>query len=693
MTATLGEFLTVAERRFAEAEEDGVPETYDHEALAVHTLRMVDVLGRYLDVSMACGMTADRIPEVWQQTEKIRAGLREAGSCLKRGIEPARSPERTGGDIDDPAVAGYARAVNALAVGAEVLSTHMTVDKYGNQEPRSDWPQLLATRPMVTALTEEIAKWGARAERLTARLAQVPDGEHRMSVPDLAQARDKLVAVSKAGVLGDDAGMTPGARRHLLLAVPAVFPPDRAMPSEEESDTQLCAGIGVSAQRLRAAAFAAGREPGNSPALSGRAWRREAHASAVTCDLAARVLQALADDPPEQVPAIRLLDGASCLITAREAWRHVAWMWQAMSTDTTFPVSRTTVEATDLGARLGRLLTGQPAWKPSRDQEIIPRAARSLAPDDSTLAMVVGALHEAVDAVTRTGQADMAALVSVQRAGRLYIQTQAIGEMTLRYGYLPAPADRVHMLKNAYYLCTEATWQAVRRLDTLALDTGAPSRPLALARAALPAGDHVADPETGFELDPDVFAGQLELFTRLKKSHGRKASEIDPDAVIRAYRDESLTLEEVGHRFATSAPQIARILAEHKHPVRSRSEAGQLEWRRKQSPKEEPPPAPEPAPDERSPLYRQLRQIGITDPALLLRAAAVDKAGHDVLRSANQELQANRATPARGRSAAELAALDDLGDASSAVASAADRKTPEALRRAQNSPRTRSRRP
>lgn len=674
MTATLGDFLLAAERRFTEAEAGPAPGTRDHEALAVQARRMVTVLGRYLDTVLDAATAADRIPKTWQQTSEIRAGLRTAAACLERAIGPARSAARTGVYTDDPVAVRYTRAVNALAAGSELLRTHLTVGGSGQPEPRSDWAQVLAAPLVITALTEMIVTWASRAEQLTARLVQAPEQEHHLSVPGLTEARDRLAAItqtgSQRGSREDEEGMEPAARRHLLFSVPVMMPPERSAPTGPESDEQLCAGIGGSAQRLRTAAFTVSREPRQSPALSGLSWKHEAHSAAVICDLAARTLQSLADQPPPTVPAIRLLDAASCLITAREGWRHVAWMWQAMSTDTNSPVSRTVIETSDLAVRLGRLLTGNPAWKPGRGNLAWPRAAGSLAPGDTALALVVGAVHEAADAVTRTGRADMTALAGMHHAHRLYIQTEAVGDLTVRYRYIPAPADRVHMLRNAYYLCTEATWQAARRLDTLALDTGAPSTALTLIRAALPAGDHVTDPETGFEIDPDAFNSQLDLFTRFRGTWGRRRSELNPEAVIRAYEEEHLTLEECGQSFAISASRVASVLTEHGHRPRTRSEARQQALAEEPAPPA-PPPAREPADDERSPLYRQLRGIGITDPALLLRAAAIDKAAADVLQGASEELQADKAASRRKRTAAQLAAMDGPRDATQAVQHAA----------------------
>lgn len=96
--------------------------------------------------------------------------------------------------------------------------------------------------------------------------------------------------------------------------------------------------------------------------------------------------------------------------------------------------------AADLVVRLGRLAFGDPGWTPSSSRKPRPRAPGTLAAD--SLLAVLGAVHEAADAITRVACADLAAIDAVGHAGRLYMEAKTFGEVRTEYRYIPAPADR-----------------------------------------------------------------------------------------------------------------------------------------------------------------------------------------------------------------------------------------------------------
>ena len=653
MTATLGECLSAAERHFAAAEAGGPP-VRDSTELAIQARRLVAVLGRYLDNTVQTEPSA-----AWQQTTTgIRAELRAAGGYLDRALPPAEHPLWATEAPADPVAARYARAVNALAAGADLLRTHMSLGVAGFAVTRSEWARLLTTEPVAAALADEIAGWADRAGRMVDRISRAP-GQH-LPKPVLAAAQDRLAAAARVGTQAKAGSWDEGARRALLHAIPTTDFPERIIPSAHESDANLCAGITVSARRLRTEAFAAAREPGTSPVLSGPAWRRTAHASAIICDLAAQTLDVLAAHPSVAgTLRERLGDAASSLVTARESWRNTARMWQVITTETTSPDSPTTADATDLVVRLGRLAFGEPGWTPADAHKPRPRAPGSVAP--GVVAAALGAVHEAADAVTRVACADLTALGAVGQAGRLYMRARTLGNPSARYAYIPAPTDRVHMLKNAFYLCADTTWRAASALDGPALEKNAPSKLLALIRAALPSSGHVMAPEIGFVLDPDLFARQTALFSRPRGAQGRRRSDLDPDEIIHAYDHEHLNLQECAERFSISTSQVTRILTEHGTGPRNRWAS----YRDHGSPPL-PPPAPLPDKDETAPLYRQLRRRGINDPGLLERAALIDRAAADVLSNATQDPSRLGTGPQR-RSPVGLAAQDGPRNATAAV--------------------------
>lgn len=213
----------------------------------------------------------------------------------------------------------YADGVDALAAGADLLHRHVFVNVAGFREPRSDWAEVLAAGPVVTALAGEVTMWAHHAERLVSRVIDAPVASRQLHRPHLASARGLLVTVARTAFAG------PGnpdavARADVLRAVPALAVPERIVPDGRETDAELCAGISVSAERLRAGSFAMTREPGDSAVLSGPAWRRIAHAAAITCDLAVQVMDGLARMPEgiSGIPPRQVTDAVSSFAAARE---------------------------------------------------------------------------------------------------------------------------------------------------------------------------------------------------------------------------------------------------------------------------------------------------------------------------------------------------------------------------------------
>jgi hypothetical protein len=475
----------------------------------------------------------------------------------------------------------------------------------------------------------------------------------------------------------------------VLHAVPAAAVPARIAPDGHESDAQLCAGVAVSARRLRAASFAMAREPGGSAVLSGRAWRRTAHAAAITCDLAAQMLTGLARMPEgiSGVPPGQMTGAAASFTTARGAWRDAAWMWRNTTTDTSSDVSWTTADATDIVLRLGRLASGNPGWTPAASQKAGARPAENLARDARALADVLGAVHEAAEAITRMAAADFTAVDAVRRAGRLYMPARILGgdAMTSRYAHVSLPGDRAHVLKNACYLCFDTSLQAAAALDRLALRTQASSRLLGLFRSVLPGGAGAPVPETGFELSAGLFADQAGLFTRPPGASGRSVKR-DHAYIISACANEHLTVEEIAERFSVSPYSVASVLTAAGREIRARPAAAGRDGSKSLHPVS---PPPGPGPEEDSPLYHRLRNRGIDDPGLLERAAIIDRATADVMLSASEK-------SVRRNTAARLAAMDGPADARQAVSRAASAGPGQGAAQPKRSPQgtraTRSRR-
>lgn len=572
MTVTLGECLSAADQHFREAEEGAARGVRDYAALAVQMRRLVTVLDRYLDSAGTAPLAAGHAQADWEGAAGgIRAELRVAGMYLGQALPPEDDPVWRTGVSADPAVAGYTQAVDALLAGSELLRTHAALDTGGVPVPRSDWLQVLSAEPVVTALAEEVTRWARRAGRMTDQVLGAPDHAQRLSGTGLAAAREWLVRVASADRRIGDAGLDAAARRELLCAIPDASAPERASPVPGESVEQLIAGISTSARRLRADAFETERQRGDSPALSGGAWRKTAYASAITCDLASKALGSIAQSPPagSGIAAADLRDAASAFTVARDTWLQTASMWQSMTTDTTLPMSPAATDATDLVVRLGRLTTGDADWVPGNRKQTVVQDAGLLVSGAGGLPAVLGALHEAADAVTRAACADLTALRAVRGAGRLYMSARVTGDMTSRYAYVKPPAGRADMLENAHYLCADSTWQAAAMLDRLALRVDAPTKTLALVREAVPVPAYMPRPSPEFELDFAAFARYLPRFRQPRGARPQITPQLKAPEIIHAYKRKQRTLEQCAEEFSIPASRVAFIIAAHSHSPRT----------------------------------------------------------------------------------------------------------------------------
>jgi hypothetical protein len=280
-------------------------------------------------------------------------------------------------------------------------------------------------------------------------------------------------------------------------------------------------------------------------------------------------------------------------------------MWQVITTDTQTAATPATVETDDLVLRMGRLAFANPGWTPAVRQRASRKPPHLLAPDHASLITVLDAVHRAADAIARMAEADLAAVGIVGDAGRLYMPNTVLwDEHAQARNFAAAPPDRVMLLRDVYQVIVNASKRAAEALDGLALNARTPSKILALARQVTATGtpDHT--------LDLAVLAPRLKAFTQPKRTRTRQ-----PD---KAHHDQ--------------------------HPG---------------PPETAPAPTSEPASTEapqirRGPFESRVRALASADPGLLLRAAAIDKAGHDLIDQVLSRAKAEDLTP----NAARLAAQD-----------------------------------
>jgi hypothetical protein len=233
---------------------------------------------------------------------------------------------------------------------------------------------------------------GLLAAFMTTADTAVDGGDFLMFAPSLPDARTDAAPASAcvalhtatrwlwvAGATVETAQPPPAEGQVLLNAIPANVLPPRQSPADGESLPELCAGIAITAERLRHAALAFSAEARWSPASTSASWRRDALASAITGHASQIILRALAQRAPQLAigqPAEQALQ-AAVTATARawSRWRVVTRQWDSANTGITAGAGPTPVAAEigDLVLRTGRPTATRPGHPPA------PAAARPAA--------------------------------------------------------------------------------------------------------------------------------------------------------------------------------------------------------------------------------------------------------------------------------------------------------------------------
>ena len=627
---TLGELFEAAERHFAAAE--ACRQEIAEPAAAVYGLRrLLVVLEGYLQRTMpgdGVGAVTGPAPETATALLEVlrSASGRIAAAATELGEVPATGAR---------SAARLADAAGCLAAGCDLLASHTELGPGGVRVARSDWAGHLADPQVQAALIAETGQWSRRAASFATWLASGSGLIRGKARADVASASELLWTAADISGRESAVDIAAGPGREILRGFRHVRRPERIPPDRRESAAELRDGIVVTAGRLRSMAFTLPREAArSSPALSGPAWARTALAGAVVSHISRHALQALAVrssqlTPPPASPE-HLATAARAIAAANDAWRHAAQLWQVVTTDTQAEFSPVTTEADDLVLRIGRLTFADPGWMPARARRAALRTPVGLAADAGEFAAVVGAIHHATDALARLARADYAAIGQLAAARRFYMPNTVLwDERYADLDYASAPADRLRMLHGAYRAVASVCLHAARAMDALAAEAGAPSVILAAIRPAAPVTD------TGAELA--VLA----------------------DCV----RDIRHPRSKRRHKAADPAPQPAQT---------ADTAPGGL--------------APRPSGDERAapdrvtarircgPVETRMKAMGVTDVGLLLQAAAIDRAGHNLLSRASSPGGESSDQPDQpllpSRNAAALAAADTPADQPSAAGEA-----------------------
>jgi len=498
--AVFGDFLRAGRLYLEAAVEPGDSEVACLPDAVPPLHRLVTVLSLYLeDLARYGEIEAAGRTDMQRAVVDAGAALRTAAGCLDRGAVDLRPAGR----VRQPASSRarlLAGAAAELAVGRDLLHTHFVLDPAGFAQERSEWAPVVTSLPVARALAAECAAWSARLGPFTARLADLATpymsgalaGQLVVFYPgELASAGQWLRAASAALRPAPGAGPARAEDTGLLHAIPAALPPPRQPLDPAESVAELCAGIAISASRLRAAIHRHPDTDGWSPRLTSGGWQWTARSAAITSHLGELALRSLAGRAAQltgvTVTRTQVESTAEALAGMRTAWQQVGVIWNLFITERRLRPTLAASEASDLLLRMGRLVWDNPQWTPARADRAPRRDPAALAPGPAAFAAVVSATHQAADALARAAAADTAAVQAAARAGRLQVPTRSLSaRYDIPRAFAPAPPPRLRDLRDAYHGAAEASTHAAHELGELAITLDAPSKALALARAAVP---------------------------------------------------------------------------------------------------------------------------------------------------------------------------------------------------------------
>ncbi len=491
MTVVLGDFLRPARAHItAAARSGGDLPLHARRAVITELDRLVITMTRYLDDLV---LPDDFTPASTADAE-VRAAM-DARRALRRAaasLHPAAAAVREADAHHAHPAAGYLSSANSyLAAGRDLLQTHFTTGTAGQQAGSTWWAPVITSPPVTGALLAELRACSRQLGAWTAQLSRT--GSLYAGLP--AVASQGLRAASRwlrTAASSDHAAHRldpPAAGRKLLLGIPAGFPPPRQPPGNAEPVPELCAGITVTAERLRHAVRASAVQGSWSPAANSRSWRRHALASAITGHASELILRSVTERAGQLdlSPAIRaqLTSAAHALSQAWPAFRAIACHWDIISTGAYQgrDISPVAAEVEDLVLRTGRLAYDSPRWTPDRADASVARDPANLAGAVGDLGVALGAVHHATDAISRIAACDTDAVRDAVSGSRLYLPTRLLPEHhDIPSRYAPAPPALAAELLGCYDTAATATRRAAAALDELAVTARSPSSTLAVAR-------------------------------------------------------------------------------------------------------------------------------------------------------------------------------------------------------------------
>jgi hypothetical protein len=493
MTPTFGDFLALAGRHIDGAARSGgdLPATALGEVIG-ELGRVITALARFTgaftNLDGADPAAVQLLDPLARAAADMRLALRQAAASLPEPPPPAAGPAA---DVPHPAAGHLRAAVGALGAGHDLLQAHFLPGPEGSRIGGTRWAPVIVSPPVTRALLAEaaaqafaLAPWVGQLAARAAATGTLPMPA-ALAVDAAGQWLRRADTIARSALLSHPA--TEGDRR-LLAAIPASIMPSRAVVGGGETLHGLCAGVATAAERLRHLA-AASRRDGSAAAASSACWQRTAHAAAIALHNGESILRSLAGRSGELALsrdiAGRLRDAADAARDAWQAWRAVARRFDTITTGPDATLTAVAAETSDLALWTGRLAHDDPQWTPARGHTSPGRPPGQLVPAAADVPAVGGAVHAAADAISRAGAADRDAVHAAAASTCLYMPTRLLpARYDIPYRFTQAFKPAVDELMICYGTAVDISGRAATLLDDIAAALGAPTRLLAVTRAA-----------------------------------------------------------------------------------------------------------------------------------------------------------------------------------------------------------------
>ena len=390
-------------------------------------------------------------------------------------------------------------AATSMAMGRDLLHTHIGTRPDGTRDDRSEWAPAITSVPVACALLRAIAGWARQIAPHASRAATAgPHGTARTR-QNLTVACQWLSVLAGAVEAACERQPVLASERDLLHAIPVNVQPPRHLPSGSEPVTALCQGIISTAERSRAAAAISAAQASWSPAMTRESLRHLADHCTVTswnCHLLLRALAQSATRHGQAPLAAQLDDAAQAADNARAAWLRAASAWDTVTTDTRDRISRTAADAADLALWTGRLAYATPGWTPELGPSHAARSPQDLAAEPGDLPGVIAAVHHACHTLATLAAATSQQVRTAAAAGRLVVPTRSLPEIIdIPYSYGHIPAQRAAALLGAHHGAATASDCLTATVAPIAAAVRAPSLTLTTTADAASArpGQRYAD--------------------------------------------------------------------------------------------------------------------------------------------------------------------------------------------------------